>query len=333
MTLVIAEAGVNHNGDIGLAKELIYAAKESGADIVKFQTFKTELGISTNTPLAPYQAKKSDSFINQYELVKKLELEFDSFFELKECAEKSNIEFLSTAFDLPSIKLLADLNLKRHKIPSGEIDNYPYLREISKLGKPIILSTGMSNLSEIEFALNTLIKYGTERSKITVMHCVTEYPAPINFVNLNAMKTISDSFNVEVGYSDHTEGIYVPISAAILGAKIIEKHLTLDRKMEGPDHLASIEPSEFKKMTTFIKRAKMVLGDGVKEPKQCELKNIKIVRKSIFAKTFIRKGEMFTEKNLITKRPGKGISPRYWNSLIGKISKNDYLPDEIIKWQ
>ncbi len=332
MTLVIAEAGVNHNGDIHLAKELIYAAKDAGADIIKFQTFKTHLGISNNTPLAPYQKKKSFSNINQYALVKKLELEFEAFYELKRCADQSKIEFLSTAFDFPSIELLSKLKLKRHKIPSGEIDNYPYLREISKLGKPIILSTGMSTLSDIEFALNTLIKYGTDKSKITVMHCVTEYPAPIESVNLNAMKTIAESFKIDVGYSDHTDGIHVPISASILGAKIIEKHITLDRKMEGPDHLASLEPKEFKKMTQLIKQSETILGNGLKKPSNCELKNIKVVRKSILAKQFIRKGDKFSENNLITKRPAYGISPKYWNNLIGKIAKKDYAPDDIIEW-
>ena len=332
MTLVIAEVGVNHNGDIKLAKELIEAAKYAGADIVKFQTFKAELVVKENTPVAPYQKKNNLQIKNQYELIKNLELSYEAFYELKEHADNLQIEFLSTAFDITSIRFLNDLNLKRYKIPSGEIDNYPYLREIAKTGKPIILSTGMSNLGEIEFALNTLIKYGAVKENITVLHCVSQYPAPIQHANLNAMSTISDAFKVDIGYSDHTEGFIVSVYAAVLGAKIIEKHITLDRKMKGPDHLASIEPKEFKEMCSLIREVESIKGNGIKKLAICEIENLSVVRRSIVAKENINIGDEFTDNNLTAKRPANGISPRYWQDLIGKKSHKKYQIGEKIDW-
>ena len=254
MTIVIAEAGVNHNGDMKLAKELISAAKYSGADIVKFQTFKTELEVRANTPVAEYQKINAPKINNQFDLLKSLELNFEHFQELKEYAIKLDIEFLSSAFDLESFELLKKLNLKRNKIASGEINNFPFLKEVAKTNLPIILSSGMSSLSDIEFAINTLLKFGSKKKDITVLHCVSEYPAPKESVNLNAMKTISNAFKVNTGFSDHTEGIEVSIYASLLGASIIEKHITLDKNMTGPDHSSSIEPNQFKEMTSLIKK-------------------------------------------------------------------------------
>ncbi len=332
MTLVIAEAGVNHNGDIKLAKELIDAAKYAGADIVKFQTFKTELEVRSNTPVADYQKINAPKINNQFDLLKSLELSFDDFQELNDYASQLNLEFLSSAFDLESFSLLKKLNLKRCKIASGEINNFPFLREVSKANLPIILSSGMSSLSDIEFAINTLIKFGSKKQDITVLHCVSEYPAPKESVNLNAMQTIANAFHINTGFSDHTEGIEVAIYASLLGASIIEKHLTLDKNLIGPDHSASIEPEEFKKMTSLIKEAKRIKGDGSKVPSEYEIKNLDIVRKSVVAKKPIMKGELLSENNLTVKRPGSGISPKYWEKIIGRLSSKDYSKDDFIEW-
>ena len=329
-TLIIAEAGVNHNGDILIAEKLIEQAAISGADIVKFQTFNTSDLVTKNAPKAEYQLINENRSKNQLELLKGLELNEKQFNLLRKHCGKYNIEFLSTAFDNKSLSMLEKFNLKRNKIPSGEITNLPLLKRIGAYNKDVILSSGMANLGEIEMAINILEKAGTKRSKITVLHCTSEYPAPISEVNLSAIDTISKALKVKVGYSDHTEGTFISIAAVALGAKIIEKHLTLDRKMEGPDHLASIEPSEFKEMCDKIRDTEIALGDGIKEPTLSEKRNMISVRKSIFASTQIKKGEIFTENNLIIKRPGNGISPLKFEELLGKESNKDYSKDESI---
>jgi len=330
-TLIIAEAGVNHNGDIITAKKLIDFASGIGADVVKFQTFKTELGITRGAKKAQYQSNTTDNDESQFNMIKKLELSYSEFEELSKYCKQNSIRFFSTAFDIPSIKFLNNLGLKTFKIPSGEITNLPYLRYIGSYNKKIIMSTGMSTLSEIEAALNILEKAGTQKNKITVLHCNTEYPTPLSDVNLSAMLTIRNELGVKVGYSDHTLGIEVPIAAVALGATVIEKHFTLDRNMRGPDHSASLEPDEFKIMIKAIRNIEKAMGDGKKTPSRSEKKNISIARKSIVANKMIKKGEMFTEKNLTVKRPGIGISPMEWDNLIGKFAKKSFSPDELIQ--
>lgn len=328
-TFIIAEAGVNHNGSIDLAKGLIDKASEAGADAVKFQSFKAEKLVTKNAQKAQYQEVTTDIEENQFEMLKKLELDYESHRELIKYCRLKNIMFLSSPFDLESIGLLKDLGLETFKIPSGEITNLPYLREIGSLRKKVILSTGMSTLGDIEKALDILRINGT--TDITVLHCNTEYPTPMKDVNLNAMNTIKEAFKVEVGYSDHTLGIEVPIAAVALGATIIEKHFTLDKTMEGPDHRASLEPEQFKKMVRCIRNIEIALGDGIKKPTQSELKNIIIARKSLVAEKDIKKGETLTENNLTIKRPGNGISPMRWNEIIGKMANKDYKKDELIE--
>ena len=332
MTLIIAEAGVNHNGDLKLAKELVYAAKDSGADIVKFQTFKTELGMTKSTPIVPYQKKGKVNLKTQYDLIKELELSFQDFREIKNLANNIGIEFLSTGFDNKSLDFLNQLGVKRFKVPSGEITNLPYLRKIGNFGKPVIMSTGMANLNEIANSLEILLNSGLDKSNITILHCTTQYPTLIKDVNLNAMITIANKFKTKVGYSDHTEGIDVAISAVAMGASVIEKHLTLDRNFDGPDHQASIEPKEFKDMVRNIKRCEIVKGSSEKEPNNSEMEMIRLVRKSIVAKKIINKGDLFSEKNLIVKRPGTGISPMKWDNLIGKKSTKKYKKDDLIEF-
>ena len=333
VTIIIAEAGVNHNGDLNLAKKLIDAAMISGADIVKFQTFKA-IDIATDkAEKAKYQTETTGKEESQLNMLKKLELKAEDHQALIEHCNKSKIEFLSTPFDSKSIDELQKLNLKRWKIPSGEITNLPYLRKIGSYDMPIILSTGMANLSEIESAINVIVKGGTSREKITVLHCTTEYPAPFEEVNLNAMLTIQKAFNVKVGYSDHTVGLAVPIAAVAMGATVIEKHLTLDRNMDGPDHRASIEPNEFKLMVQSIRNIEKSLGDGIKRPTVSEKKNISIIRKSLVASKEINAGEKFTKYNITAKRPGSGISPMYFDEIIGKVSIRHYGKDEPINWQ
>ena len=326
---IIAEAGVNHNGDIKLAKELIDAAYESGANAVKFQTFTAQEITTKKAKKANYQ-KFLDNSENQYEMLKKLELKFEDYYELLEYCNKKSITFMSTGFDLVSNTFLRKLGLKIFKIPSGEITNFPYLKQIGSFKKSIIISTGVSTLGEIEKALQTLIDAGSSKDKITVLHCNSEYPTPMKDVNLNAMLTIKKAFDLKIGYSDHTEGIEVAIAAATLGASIIEKHLTLDRRMEGPDHLSSIEPQEFKKMTRSIRNIEIALGSQIKQPTQSEIKNRDIIRKSIIASKKINKGEKFTYKNLTTKRPGNGISPMLYEDIIGKFASQDFYPDDFI---
>jgi N,N'-diacetyllegionaminate synthase len=330
-TFIIAEAGVNHNGNIEIAKKMIEVAKECGADAIKFQTFKAEKVISKYAPKAEYQKQTTGETDSQLEMVKKLELSFDDFVALKEYCDELNIMFLSTPFDFESIDFLNDLGLEIFKIPSGEITNLPYLEKIGKLGKKVILSTGMADLGEIEDALDILISCGTKKENITVLHCNTEYPTPYEDVNLLAMLTIKEAFKVKVGYSDHTLGIEIPIAAVALGASVIEKHFTLDKNMEGPDHKASLEPHELKAMIDAIVNIEKALGNGMKKPSKSELKNKDIVRKSIVAKREIKKGEIFTEDNITVKRPGTGISPMRWYEVLGKVAPKDYKEDELIK--
>lgn len=326
---IIAEAGVNHNGDINLAKKLIDVAKEAGADAIKFQTFISEKVVSRHAPKAEYQNKNTSSKESQLEMVKKLELSFDEFVELSEYCRKKDIEFLSTAFDFDSIDFLNSLEMKRWKIPSGDITNLPYLIKIAKLGKPVILSTGMSTMEDIRAAVSILKENGS--GEITVLHCTTEYPTPYDDVNLKAMNTIQIEFDVAVGYSDHTLGIEVPIAAVAMGATVIEKHFTLDRNMEGPDHKASLEPNELKAMVNAIRIVEVAIGSGEKKPAESEKKNMAIARKSIIAKRNISKGERFTEENLTVKRPGNGISPMKWFEVIGRVALRDFEEDELIE--
>jgi len=330
MTLIIAEAGVNHNGDILIAHKLIDEAARAGADIVKFQTFKANDLASKSAPKAKYQLNLTEENESQQKMLSNLELEVDHYYELIKHCEDVGIEFLTTAFDLESLSLIEKFNLRRFKIPSGEINNYPYLRKIGDMKRPIILSTGMSELVEIRNAINVLEKFGTDKKDLTILHCTTEYPAPFIDINLNAMKTISKTFDIDIGYSDHSKGIEVPIAAVALGAKVIEKHITLDNNMKGPDHKASIEPKLFSEMTRCIRNIEISLGDGFKKPTPSEIKNIAIVRKSLVAKVDIKKGELFTEKNLTTKRPGNGIDPMNWEKIIGTISPADFNSDEVI---
>lgn len=328
---IIAEAGVNHNGDINIAKKLIEVAAEAGADAVKFQTFKTTNLVSKKAEKAHYQKETSDSKESLFEMIKKLELGKTEHLELLKYCKSKNITFLSTPFDHDSIDLLNELGLDTFKIPSGEITNLPYLQHIGSLNKYVILSTGMSNLNEIGDALDLLINSGTNKNKITVLHANTEYPTPYEDVNLLAMKTIKKQFNINVGYSDHTVGIEIPIAAVALGACIIEKHFTLDKKMIGPDHKASMEPAELRAMVEAVRIIEKALGNGIKIPSESEKKNIPIVRKSILAKCIINKGEKFTAKNLTIKRPGTGISPMRWNELIGMTANKKYNPEDLIE--
>jgi len=316
--IIIAEAGVNHNGDINLAKKLIDAAVEAGVDYVKFQTFKTENLVSKNAKKAEYQIQKTDASESQFEMIKKLELSEDQHLELKKYCKQKGITFLSTAFDLESVDFLKKLEIPFWKIPSGEITNLPYLEKIGQLGKPIILSTGMCNMQEIEHAIAVLQNQGVPKSKISVLHCNTEYPTPMQDVNLNAMQTMAQALNVKVGYSDHTLGIEIPIAAVALGALIIEKHFTLDKNMHGPDHAASLEPNELKAMVIAIRNIELALGNGIKTASNSELKNITIARKSIHLKNALSKGDIIQLSDLIMKRPGDGISPMDYEKVISK---------------
>jgi N,N'-diacetyllegionaminate synthase len=329
--LIIAEAGVNHNGDINLAKKLIDVAAQAGVDYVKFQTFNSKTLVSKSAKKADYQIRntKNDKD-SQLEMLQKLELSKESHFELITYCEEKSINFLSSGFDLNSLDFLNEIGISLFKIPSGEITNLPYLRKIGSFGKPVVLSTGMADLKEIEDAIHILLKSGVTKKDITILHCNTEYPTPMEDVNLNAILTIKNKFNVNVGYSDHTLGIEVPIAAVALGALVIEKHFTLDNTMEGPDHKASLEPEELKAMVTAIRNIEKALGDGNKVPSKSELKNKAIARKSIIAATDIRKGEVFTEENITIKRPGTGISPMRWDELVGSIASRSYEEDELI---
>jgi len=329
--VIIAEAGVNHNGDIILAKKLIDAAVDAEVDYVKFQTFNSKKLVSKNVQKAAYQKENTgDASESQLAMLKKLELSRDMHLELIEYCNTKNIKFLSTGFDLESIHFLNELNIDLFKIPSGELTNLPYLRKIGGLGKPIIMSTGMADSKEIDDALRVLLHAGAKKSDITVLHCNTEYPTPMEDVNLTAMNTIKDTFNVSVGYSDHTLGIEIPIAAVAMGATVIEKHFTLDNTMDGPDHKASLEPNELKAMVAGIRNIEIALGHGRKEPSNSEKKNKEVARKSIVAKTDIRKGDVFNTNNITVKRPGSGISPMLCDEIIGKIANQDYEEDDLI---
>ena len=329
-TLIIAEAGVNHNGDLELAKQLIDVAANAGADYVKFQTFSADRIVSRSALKAEYQQKTTDASETQYEMLKRLELSHEMHLELIKHCEKQSIKFLSTGFDIESVELLVGLGIDLIKIPSGEITNLPYLRFIGALGLPVILSSGMSTMDEIGDALKILESAGLSRSQVTVLHCTTEYPTPMVDVNLRALNSINKTFGVIVGYSDHTVGIEVSIAAVALGASVIEKHFTLDRLLPGPDHKASLEPNELIAMVKAIRNIEHSLGSGVKEPALSEIKNLHIARKSIMAKQQIAKGEVLSASNLIVKRPGDGISPMRWDLLVGQIANRDYLTNEMI---
>lgn len=331
--IIIAEAGVNHNGDIELAKKLVDVAVEAGVDYVKFQTFKSESLVSKFAKKAAYQIENTqDAIESQLQMLKKLELSNSQHFELVKYCNNKNISFFSTAFDLESLSFLKELGLNIVKIPSGEITNLPYLRKAAELFKEVIISTGMSSMVEIEEALDVFHQAGIKKNDITILHCNTEYPTPMSDVNLNAMLAIQKMLGVKVGYSDHTMGIEVPIAAVAMGGTMIEKHFTLDRSLPGPDQLASLEPDELKNMVHSIRNIeKAIGGTGIKEPSESEIKNISIARKSIVAKTSIQKGDRFTEFNITTKRPGMGLSPMKWDEVIGKVACQDFDEDELIK--
>lgn len=329
-TFIIAEAGVNHNGSLELARKLIDVAVEAGADAIKFQTFKAERVVNRYAPKAEYQKKTTIADESQLEMIKKLELDAVAHSVLIDYCKKKKIRFLFSPFDLESIDLLNKLGLDIFKIPSGEITNLPYLRKIGALEKKIILSTGMADLGEIEDAFDVLIKAGTARENITILHCNSEYPTPMRDVNLRAMHTIARAFGVSVGYSDHTLDIEISVAAVAMGATIIEKHFTLDKNMTGPDHKASLEPDELTAMVKAIRNIEKALGNGIKKPSPSELKNKPIARKSIVAARNIRKGEPFTEENLTIKRPGIGTSPMRWDELIGKRAHRNYRKDDLI---
>lgn len=331
-TLVIAEAGVNHNGDIETAKRLIDVAAEAGADLVKFQTFSADRLVAAHAPKAEYQQRSTGVQESQHEMIRKLELTREMHDILIAHCVTRGIRFFSTAFDLESLDLLVELGMDRFKVPSGEITNLPYLRRMGSFGKPVILSTGMSNMAEIEAALRVLESAGTPRSRITVLHCNTEYPTPMRDVNLRAMRSIGDAFGVAIGYSDHTSGIEVPIAAVALGATVIEKHFTLDRNMPGPDHAASLEPAELRAMVKAIRNIEQAMsGDGIKRQSESEAKNAPVVRKSIVAARRIRAGETLTAEDLLAKRPGTGLSPMLWDQVVGTRATRDYDADEPIE--
>lgn len=330
-TLIIAEAGVNHNGDIDLAKKLVASAAAAGADLVKFQSFITGKSISRTAPKAEYQKDTTDSGETQYEMVRKLELSRADHDVLIEECRRHGIGFFSTAFDTDSFDMLVEMGLKQVKIPSGELTNLPLLRYMTRLGLPVILSTGMANLGEIEAALEVIEHAGTPRRLVTILHCTTEYPAPMEDVNLRAMLSMKAAFGVEVGYSDHTPGIEIPIAAVAMGATVIEKHFTLDRTLPGPDHQASLEPHELKAMVNAIRNVEKALGDGIKRPSASELKNKAIARKSLVAVRPIQAGEAFSADNVGTKRPGTGISPMRWDEVVGRTAPRDFSTDELIE--
>jgi len=328
---IIAEAGVNHNGSVKLARKLIDVAVEAGVDAVKFQTFKAEKLVSKDAKKAKYQSENmQESDDSQFNMLKKLELDVATHHELISYCNSKNIMFLSTPFDHDSIELLDSLDLEIFKIPSGEITNLPYLQDIGTLKKKVILSTGMADMGEIEDALDVLVGAGTQKEDITVLHANTMYPTPMEDVNLRAMVTIGHAFDIEYGYSDHTLGIEVPVAAVSLGATCIEKHFTLDKTMEGPDHKASLEPDELKAMVGAIRNIELALGSSVKKPTPSETPNIQVARKSIVASSKIKKGELFSSENLTIKRPGSGISPMRWNEIIGSVAQRDYMVDELI---
>ena len=330
--LIIAEAGVNHNGSMDLAFKLIDGAKSAGADIVKFQTFRANELVTESAEKASYQKSTTDAGETQFEMIRKLELTRENHLKLMHYCEEVEIEFLSAPFDIASIELLNELGVKLFKIPSGEITNYPYLEAMAVYNKPIIMSTGMADMIEIRAALDVLVSHGTERDKISVLHCNTEYPTPFEDVNLRAIITMQETLGLPIGYSDHTSGIEVPIAAVALGATIIEKHFTLDRTLPGPDHQASLEPYELKAMVHSIRNIELALGGGQKQPSLSEKKNIAVVRKSLVASRAIRMGEIFSKDNITTKRPGNGISPMQIEDVMKKAATREYKKDDQIEW-
>ena len=332
MTIIIAEAGVNHNGDLDTALRLVDAAVIAGANVVKFQTFKAKSLVTAKAERANYQKQTTKSNESQFSMLKTLELSEEMHIKIIDYCRSKKIKFLSTPFDEESVKMLARVGQNNWKIPSGEITNLPYLRLIGSLEQEIILSTGMANIDEIKQALSVIEQSGTTKDKITVLHCNTAYPTPMSDVNLNAMVKIKNDLGVKVGYSDHTRGISIPIAATALGATIIEKHLTLNTDMIGPDHKASLEPCEFAAMVKAIREVEVSMGDGIKQPTKSEKDNILCARKSIVASAPIRRGEVFTQDNICAKRPGTGISPMRWDEVIGKISTRSYHIDDLIEW-
>jgi N,N'-diacetyllegionaminate synthase len=330
-TLIIAEAGVNHNGDLDLARRLIDVAADAGADMVKFQTFRADRLVTTHARKADYQTQTTDAGETQHAMIRRLELTREMHEALIAHCKSRGILFFSSGFDPDSVDLLVELGLDCFKIPSGEITNLPYLRHVGRYSKSVVLSTGMATLVEIKAALEVLEQAGTPRERITVLHCNTEYPTPMADVNLRAMLTIRDAFGVAVGYSDHTPGIEVPIAAVALGATVIEKHFTLDRNLPGPDHKASLEPDELKAMVAAIRNIEQAMGDGIKRPSPSEMKNMPIARKSLVAAHAIRAGEVFSEANLAVKRPGTGLSPMRWDEVRGRKAPRDFAADELIE--
>lgn len=331
-TLIIAEAGVNHDGDLDRAFKLIGAAAAAGADLVKFQSFRTELNISRSAPKAQYQIEAVGSDLSQYDMVRALELTYEQHVALKAECEVQGIKFFSTGFDLPSMEMLLELGIDRIKVPSGEITNLPFLRFVARQGLPVILSTGMANLGEIETAMGILMEGGVALEDLTVLHCNTEYPTPMRDVNLRAMVNIGAALNVAIGYSDHTQGIELPVAAVALGATVIEKHFTMDQTLVGPDHKASLEPAELKAMVSAIRNVELALaGDGVKRPSPSEIGNRAIARKSLVALTAIRAGEVYTPANVGPKRPGTGLSPMRWDDVMGQVARRDFATDELIE--
>jgi N,N'-diacetyllegionaminate synthase len=330
-TLIIAEAGVNHNGDLEMARRLVEVAAQSGADFVKFQTFKADRLVTRQAAKADYQRQLTAEDESQYDMIRRLELTPEMHVALIEYCARQGIRFLSTGFDIESLDLLAGFGMPLFKIPSGEITNLPYLQHVGRMETPVILSTGMADMAEIGAALDVLERAGTPRHRITVLHCNTEYPTPMSDVNLRAMLSIRDAFGVQVGYSDHTAGIEVTIAAVALGATVIEKHFTLDRNLPGPDHQASLEPGELKAMVTVVRNIELALGDGVKRPSASEAKNITIARKSLVAACPIRAGEPFTRVNLAVKRPGTGVSPMRMDEVLGRVARRDFQTDELIE--
>jgi N,N'-diacetyllegionaminate synthase len=327
---IIAEAGVNHNGSTELAKEMIDVACEAGVDAIKFQTFKAVNLVTKDTQKAEYQKRTTKNDESQFEMIRKLELDLEAHNELITFCNQKSIQFLSTPFDHDSIDLLNNLGLEIFKIPSGEITNLPYLKHIGSLKKEVILSTGMADIGEIEDALDVLIDAGTSKDNITILHATTEYPTPMEDVNLKAMQTIGNTFKVKYGYSDHTLGIEVPTAAVAMGAVVLEKHFTLDKNMEGPDHKASLEPHELKSMVSAIRNIEIAIGSGIKKVSKSENKNKNIARKSILAKVNIKKGELLTEDNLAVKRPGNGISPMRWDEVVGTKAQKDFSAEDLI---
>jgi len=326
---IIAEAGVNHNGSLELAKQLIDKAAWAGVDAVKFQSFKASKLLTRNTPKAGYQ-KKTTSGDSQYDMIQKLELSYDDHIELRDYTREKGLEFMSTPFDHDSIDLLVEIGVKQFKVGSGDLTNVPYLRYMASKKLPIILSTGMAEMDEIRLALKTITETGFPKKDLTILHATTEYPAPFDEINLKAMISMKNDLGIRIGYSDHTPGIEVPVAAAALGASVIEKHFTLDKNMEGPDHKASLEPDELKQMVSAIRNIEKALGSGIKEPSKSEIKNIPAARKSLVAAIPIRKGELFTHDNLCVKRPGSGINPLRWDEFIGKPAPKNYEKDELI---